>query len=75
MFYIYEIYLDQCPEIGKIEDNPKIYEQLSQKIKNKILEIIHPNDIGRDFIIMKISINSEIKSIKLQLTATNDKTN
>ena len=39
MFYIYEIYLDHCPEIGKIEDNSKIYEQLSQEIKNKILEI------------------------------------
>ena len=70
-FQIYEVYLDQCPEIGKLENYQKTYQNLIGQIKNENIDIIHDKD-KEEFILLKLDINQGIKTIKLLPTNKND---
>ena len=63
-FQIYEAYLDQCLEIGKIENYKQNYQNLIEQIKNENIEIIHDSEKD-EFILLKLEINQGIKTMKL----------
>ena len=70
-FQIYEVYLNQIPEIGMINNFEEAYKELIDQIKNENIEIVH-DDEGK-YILLKMYINKEIKSIKLLVLDCNDK--
>ena len=70
-FQIYEVYLNQIPEIGMINNFEEAYQELIDQIKNENIEIVH-DDEGK-YILLKIYINKEIKSLKLLVLDCNDK--
>ena len=70
-FQIYEVYLDQCPEIGKLENYQKTYQNLIGQIKNENIDIIHDKD-KEEFILLKLDLNHGIKTIKLLTSVKND---
>ena len=70
-FQIYEVYLNQIPEIGMINNFEEAYQELIDQIKNENIEIVH-DDEGK-YILLKMYINKEIKSIKLLVLDCNDK--
>ena len=72
-FHFYEVYLDQYPQIGKNDNYKQYYQALIEQIKNKNFEIIHENNKG-EFILLKLDINQESKSIKLFPSVSDDKT-
>ena len=71
-FYIYEESFNPLSELKPPIDFHKIYQKLVEAIENKYSEIIHPNDDDNKYIILKIDINDEIKSLKLKEVESND---
>ena len=63
-FQIYEVYLDQYPDIGKLDNYLRTYQNLIGQIKNENIEIIHENN-NEEFILIKLDINHGVKTIKL----------
>ena len=70
-FQIYEVYLDQCPEIGKNENYMQSYQNLIDQIKNENIEIIH-DKVKEEFILLKLDLNHGIKTIKLLPSVKNN---
>ena len=71
-FQIYEVHLEQVPEIGMINDYELIYQEFIDQINNENIEIIH--DYSEDkYILLKIPNNQKIMSIKLLLLDCDDK--
>ena len=64
IFQVFEVYLDECPEIGPIENYEQIYQRLSKIIKDEKFEIVHENN-NEENIIVKIKIDEKILNIKL----------
>ena len=76
-FQIYESYLDQCPEIEKIDNNENIYQKLLSYMKEEKFEILYENKNEKLFISFKIDVNGKEQIIKLfpSLTDDNNKLN
>ena len=72
-FQVYESYLDQCPEIEKIDNKENIYQKLLSYMKEEKFEIIYENKNEKLFISFKIDINGKEQIIKLFPSLTDDK--
>ena len=72
-FQVYESYLDQCPEIEKIDNNENIYQKLLSYMKEEKFEILYENKNEKLFISFKIDINGKEQIIKLFPSSTDDK--
>ena len=73
IFQKYEVNLDECPEIGQIENYEQIYQKLNKIIQDEKFEIIHESN-NEEYILVKININEKELNIKL-LSSNIDKEN
>ena len=71
-FYIYEECFNPLSELNQTIDFKIIYQKLIEAIENKYSEIIHSNEEDNKYIILKIDINDEIKSLKLKEVESDD---
>ena len=71
-FYIYEECFNPLSELKQTIDFKIIYQKLIEAIENKYSEIIHSNEEDNKYIILKIDINDEIKSLKLKEVESDD---
>ena len=71
-FYIYEECFNPLSELNQTIDFKIIYQKLIEVIENKYSEIIHSNEEDNKYIILKIDINDEIKSLKLKEVESDD---
>ena len=71
-FYIYEEYFNPSFELKKPLDYQEIYQNLIEAIENEQSEIIHLDEDGNKYIILKIYIIDGIKSIKLKEVTSDD---
>jgi len=70
IFQIYEVNLDECPEIDKIENYEHTYQKIKQIIKNEKFEIVHENN-NKEYILLKINLDEKIINIKASSSKAN----
>ena len=71
IFQIYEVNLDECPEIDKIENYNQTYQKLKRIIKDEKFEIVHEKN-NNEYILLKINIDEKIINIKVFPSKTNN---
>ena len=71
IFQIFEVNLEECAEIGKIENYVQFYQKLTQIIKEEKFEIEHENNNG-EYILIKVNIDEKIINIKALPSITNN---
>ena len=71
IFQIYEVKLEECEEIGKIENYVQFYQKLKQIIKDEKFEIVHENNNG-EYVLIKVNIDEKIINIKALPSITNN---
>ena len=71
IFQIYEVNLDECPEIDKIENYNQTYQKLKRIIKNEKFEIVHEKN-NSEYILLKINNDEKIINIKVFPSKTNN---